>query len=75
MAHDNSVEKHFPQRLKPVPFNRFSVENHLGFWLREQRVPTTNTYENMPTLAGDGYPSLMVLDHTGKILAVATGTG
>jgi hypothetical protein len=38
-------------------------------------MTTTNTYENMPTLAGDGWPSSMVLDHTGKILAVATGTG
>ena len=38
-------------------------------------LTSTNTYENMPTLAGDGSPSSMVLDPTGKILAVATGTG
>jgi hypothetical protein len=38
-------------------------------------LTSTNTYENMPTLAGNGWPSSMVLDHTGKILAVATGTG
>ena len=38
-------------------------------------IASTNTYENMPTLAGNGYPASMVLDYTGKILAVATGTG
>jgi hypothetical protein len=38
-------------------------------------ITTTNTYEDMPTLAGDGSLSSMVLDHTGKILAVATGNG
>ena len=38
-------------------------------------ITTTNTYKNMPTLAGGGYLASIRLDYTGKILAVATGTG
>jgi hypothetical protein len=38
-------------------------------------LTTTNTYENMPKLPGGDYPYLMKLDPTGKILAVAMGTG
>jgi hypothetical protein len=38
-------------------------------------LTTTNTYENMPKMPGGDYPNLMKLDPTGKILAVAMGTG
>jgi 6-phosphogluconolactonase (cycloisomerase 2 family) len=36
-------------------------------------LTTTNTYEQMPRV--DGWPTSMMLDHTGKILAVTTGPG
>jgi hypothetical protein len=52
----------------PTQLASFTVDS-------QGNLTTTNTYENMPTLAGDGSPSSMRLDPTGKILAVATGTG
>jgi hypothetical protein len=38
-------------------------------------LTTTNTYEEMPSLPAGTYTGLMKLDQSGKILAVAAGTG
>ena len=52
----------------PAQLASFTVDS-------QGNLTSTNTYANMPQLALDDYPTAMTLDYTGKILAVAVGTG
>jgi WD40 repeat protein len=65
---DNDCED-YPITFGPTQLASYTVDS-------EGNLTTTNTYETMPSLpAGNNGTSLMRLDPSGKVLAVATGTG